>query len=298
MFSSYKVFIYNGLGTSGESASDLKQLLENDSLSIGHPDVTFSDYNFNSSGLNAYKTTFVIPGGSTTIIGSVLKNKFQGFNESIGAHYDYIGICAGGFAGVTDAELFIPSHKIRPDYQYEDPMYFASTRDANANISLSTDYKAIGPFYPTAKISEIKANKLFVPHAVELNLMGTVHPLTALYVSGPAFTTSSSQTMNYVIADYQLDHPVTFKFNKNKTEHYTKLHSIVCSQRTEQHGMRLFSGVHLEASVENSKLLKVFDQEGPKHARLEADEYEKLIKTQPESHATAETILRKAFQKK
>ena len=296
MTASTKVFIYNGLGASALSADDLQALLTSNTIFSSRPDIKLCDFNFNAAGLS--KPLFVVPGGSTSIIGNQLKPKLATIEETLGKHYHYLGICAGAFIGTHNADLFITSHKQDTNgNQHQPPSFFMTTQEVSAELNLLSDFKAIGSFYPNDSYLR-QPPKKYMSYRVNVNLSESGEKLAQLYVAGPGFVALNKEGTNQhteVVASYAERDSYTFPYENSKVS-VKQFPAIIRQLPTEKQGGVFLSGTHIESCVKNSAMLGFFKQASTDNAALNDADYRALEAEQDKSRMVVEQWLKGTFR--
>jgi glutamine amidotransferase-like uncharacterized protein len=293
MAMSSKVFIYNAQGASASSAEDLKELFTSENIFVNRPDVQLSDFNFNPSGLNT--PTFVVPGGSTTQIGTRVKPQISKIRSTLGDNFNYVGVCAGAFIGTRPADLFFTTHKYSfQNGGLEEPVFFLTTEDNKVNLDFITDYKAVGSFYPHDGHKH-STPKTYMPYRVNLSLTENNSKLSQLYVAGPGFIPVNDNGQSSVVATYTDCESYMFPYEKESTK-VNHFPAIISSKPSEDKGGVFLSGTHIEACVPNSRFLTFFKTAEKHNSALKAEEYDAFVLEQAETRATVESLLSKTLK--
>ncbi len=287
MAMSNKVFIYNGEGTNPESVNDLKELFSSDNIFSTHPDISLCNFKFNPIGLST--PTFVVPGGSTTVIGRFVKPELSRFREIFEEDYNFVGVCAGAFIATENADLFI-THKIDNSSTLLPPSYLFSTPALQANINIIDDYQAVGSFYPNDSYLHDQP-KCNMPYRVSL-LTEKKQTFSQLYLAGPGFFSSrQTNSQSEVVATYINRDPYVFNYPSEKKE-FKQLSAMIRSKPTDsRRGGRFLSGTHIESCVPYSKLLNLFKSDSEKTKALKKNDYEILINERQDTQNFVESLL-------
>jgi glutamine amidotransferase-like uncharacterized protein len=291
MASSTKVFVYHSHGASPQSAGDLKELLLTSSnIFAQRPDVQLSDFNFNVTGLTI--PTFVVPGGSTNAMASVVQPFINDRRNILGDkfNFNYVGVCAGAYIGAESADLFHTPHKRNRLLERYEPPIFLDVPNNNS-LGLIPDYKAIGAFYPNDS-HERSFPKDITAYRVELSLDEKKEKLAQLYVGGPGFAPLENSTSDgtKVIARYADNNSYTFEYTKTEKKTIEHLPAMV-----RRKGVFL-SATHIEACVPNGEFLKFFKSSGETHNGLHKRDYDAFISEQDETRQTVESLLRQTLK--
>lgn len=284
MRSSNKVFIHNSQGSSNESAEDLKAFFLNSrAIFETKPDVIEIKTPFNMDGLKC--PTFVMPGGSALVMRSSVKSLFKTVRSSqVGENFNYVGICAGAFLAIETTDIFTGS----PHFTHF---------GAFPGMGLVDDFKAVGAFCPTQEVNP--STKTYVPYSVSISYSCTRRPSKQLYVNGPGFFAVKTDGKNEseIAARYEDRDSYTFYYNQKKVS-VSDLPAMVMRKHSDKRGGVFLSGTHFEASVEDSKLLKAFEQPSEKVAGLAQDDYKQLedLVERENTRIAVEVLLRRTLK--
>jgi glutamine amidotransferase-like uncharacterized protein len=224
-------------------------------------------------------------------MGTPLKKIFDTkVRPAMGENFDYLGVCAGGFAGTSDGEIF----NLSTNGVYHTPTSYKSLRKEEANCGMISDYRALGPFHPTYGYESRGPNQ-YVPYIIKLKLKNSTVELPQLYINGPGFAANGLSPTTKVVANYSIG--ATFKYEHGEVEH-PRLAAMISAPAEQNHGARFLAGTHIEACVPNSKMLSLFWHETP---RSEALSYAEVKAFRDEREATYDKtveILRDTFRRR
>jgi glutamine amidotransferase-like uncharacterized protein len=304
-----KIFIYNGANTGENSCLDAKQLFECEDIFDKRPDVVFNDLKGNFNGLNSIQDnpTLVIPGGSACLMGMDMLGDGQNakIQELVSQGFHVVGICAGAYLAPTNSDFF------KTDYVF-DPEYTASTAIENFSFNICATYSALGPFYPNKDYddypnkSELKLKNLR-PFNVTLSLNETSQKISQLFVEGCGF---ESQTIPD-IGDKKQPYEVVatyadcenYSFSYPSAEQKKTIHNFAAMIRKKagshpNEGGVFLSGTHIEACVENSKLLTYFySGNARRKLNLTDNQYKGLLEGQSAAKETIIPLLKSTFKR-
>lgn len=285
------VLIYNGAGSNKKSVDDLQALFSQNIFP--RADVRLSDFQHSYSDID--NPTFVVPGGSTLEMANFFSRThfWLGVNAYI-EKYKYVGICAGGFLGPRDAELYNVTQAHQDETGLQAPTYSSSLPNPTfKTASITNNYKAIGPFYPTGECE--KEVTSFFPYCVSLSFVNSsllgkreepIKEITQLYLQGPGFIAlnEAEKKETEVIAYYKTARNIAFfKADEGKKE-YADLPAIVRGHSA--HGAWFLAGTHIETCVKNSEMLAELHKVDPeKHALLQCTQNREVIE-----HLLRETL--------
>lgn len=276
---STKVLIYNGAFTSAESCSDLKKLFTEQDI-VSRPDVIESDFRVIDGLTKANNPVFVVPGGNFTYMGiEGLQPALKRIDATLAPFYNYVGICAGGYTATSATEIF----SVTPEDEL--PQYLCSTAPSDSvNAGLVPEFISTGPFL-----------KKSAPHCVKLSFKNLEEKETPyLYMEGPGFVPSGTGETGSceVIATY--NHYPRFFYPGSPPKEHKELAAMVRRKRTQQRGGIFLSGPHIEATVRDSQLLRLFKPESKeaKEETLPAESYKQLEESREKSLATVTALLR------
>lgn len=295
MSGSRKVFIYNSAGAAQPSVDDLNTLLTtSETIFPSRPDVVMRDFAFRFDGLS--NPVFVVPGGSTSAIGTKSKAEIERIKHHFKDDFSYIGVCAGAYLGAANADLFYTTHKLEQiGMGFEKAPYFYSTQDIEVAFNIIEDYQAFGAFYPD--LSHLGTpGKVGMPYRVSVSLSETQKELSQLYLAGPALVSHKPpevKSSTEIVATYVGYRNYTL-FRKDKSD--KPLAAIVRTSPEEKIGGKLLAATHIETCVENSALLKLFKSSTPANAALAKEEYELLVKEQQDTRKCIESLLKDTLQ--
>jgi glutamine amidotransferase-like uncharacterized protein len=270
---SRKVFIYNGTGASSKSADDLEKFLrENDDIFAEKPDIALCDYTFNPEGLSC--PTFVVPGGSTAIIGKFVRQFFDdSANQCLGGNYNYIGVCAGSMVGANSAEVFLAMLEFdKYALVRQAPSRYFGKYHRKSHCAGLVKADSIGSFYPLPQVRN--SMKVLTPYRVTLNL-DNQQQSSQLFVGSPGFDPNSIPADVDVVATYADRESYPFYF-KDEVKIFKTLPAILRQKPSQGKGGRVLSGTHFEACVNDSKMLRFFKAPGKDSAELSQADIEKL----------------------
>jgi glutamine amidotransferase-like uncharacterized protein len=335
-----KIFIYQTKSASEESVADLVQLLPQVPALRNKEAAIVGDFTaLNLDGLNPADSLIVIPGGFAMFMLYEAK-KPSVFTELAIQKYNFLGICAGGFLGTNQGVVLKREHSplgydvvFQPENAYcssQPPFTFrmqevmSNTTELGMNNPYIDDYDVVGPFRPNDedyrqyKIDDLSA-KLIKPYAVQLTAYGK--SLSQLFIHGCGFTQNhkaDSATHSAVLANYNF----SVKFIPEKSRAVRTLFqrepalshfniaprpitldappAIIANFANEKRGNVLLTGVHIEASVANSKLLGFFSPEKKQATAfaLESESYAHLVAQQVDNLAHAVQVLDDTFKHK
>ncbi|WED41966.1 BPL-N domain-containing protein [Legionella cardiaca] len=283
-----KVFIYNDIGTGPNSTSDIKELFTSKDIFSSTPDVLEKNFDFNMDGLS--NPVFVVPGGSTTLIGHRLKPQMDKIKIQFKDRYGYVGVCAGAYLGVSDAELFHLHYE--PMKENPKASFLCSTNTIKIALDMINDYGAFGAFYPNEK-HRFETTKELIPYRVSISSTKTNREFSQLYVAGPAFYPIDDKPRAQVMAYYKNSNQYTLFSNSHSN--FNSLPAIICRAPTEKSGGKFLAATHIETCIKNSKLLRFFKQEGLKHNSLQEGEIEILESEQELARGEIELMLKEAL---
>jgi len=294
MADSRKVFIYNAEGTGPLSTADLNELFTTgENIFTNQPDVSLRNFDFNVDGLE--NPVFVVPGGSTSLIGKKLKPQIDKIKSSLGENFSYVGVCAGAFLGTTDAQLYYTTHELDSIYRtYQPAVFVGSTKTMEMALGMIDGHEAIGAFYPND--SQLGATpKTLMPYHVTLSLTKDNKQLSQLYVAGPGFISCKKDEEKHsseIVATY-VDHRNYTVYGKQKVD---QLAAIIRTSPQEKKGGRFLSATHIETCVEKSKLLNLFKSDGKNNASLNKNEHDLLTKEQKNLKSQVESLLHESLK--
>jgi glutamine amidotransferase-like uncharacterized protein len=298
MSSSTHVFVYNGQGVSKECTDDLKVFFEQShAVFKERPTVLTFNSVFNTDGLTC--PTLAVPGGATTAEGMVVKPILAAVRKTHGANFNYVGVCAGGFLGTDEADMFYASPvEDRQCVLRRGPSLtgaFMRTAFTGVNLSLIDDYKAIGAFYP---LDEIVVEKGEVPYCVSISLSGTQKKLKQLYCSGPGFFAAPNKHgLTEVVATYTDRNDYPFYYDDGKCVTLNSLSAVISKKPDDTHGGVYLSGVHFEAAVPDSKFFTLCKNgEKGKFVALSPDNCNALDESKPETIKFVEDSLSRVLK--
>jgi glutamine amidotransferase-like uncharacterized protein len=298
MSESRKVFIFNGEGTGPNSTADLNELFSTSGKIFPvRPDVSATHFNFNMDGLS--DPVFVVPGGSTSVIGRNLRPAMDKIKNNFGKKFSYVGICAGAYLGTADAELFYTTHKLDKEKQQFEPAFFIwSTAQAKAAFNLIDDYKAYGAFYPDNS-HLYSLPKDLMPYQVTISLTENNLDLHQFYQSGCLFLPAENHQAptSEIAAVYANAHQYRF-FSKKNLPLPAKPPAIIRQLPTENTGGTFLAGPHIETTcVDNSRLLNLFKESSPKNAALPSTQYNLLVNEKNKAKPYIESLLQETLRK-
>lgn len=298
MSSSTHVFVYNGQGVSTECADDLKVFFE-ESRGIFKEKPTVLNFNavFNCDGLTC--PTIAVPGGATTAEGVRVKPIINSIRKAHAQNFNYVGVCAGGFLGTNEADMFFASPIYDADcvLRKGPSLTGATMRTAftGVNLSFIDDYKAIGAFYPH---DEIKIANGEIPYCVSISLAGTQAVQKQLYCSGPGFfAVKNKPRLTEVVATFTDRKKYPFYYEDGRCVELDDLSAVVSKKPDDTHGGVYLSGVHFEAAVPGSKFFAICKNGVPKQlAALSATEADELVKGAPDTLKVVEDSLSRVLK--
>ena len=250
------IFIYDHHGVGPNSRDDLKEFFTNYPI-YREANVQLSDFNCNFDGLSAAQITFVLPGGSTYTMGKYLKfhqNKMQTLIEA-GSHGLFI--CAGAYLAVAEAEIFCDHYIKQPgDHDFSPLRFWMNTAEQNLNLNFLPEYKAWGSFIPNETYLAYPQDKLssrtLKPYLTSLCFSHHRFYSRELFIAGCGFESLTQEAE--VVATYTDKDQYSFFSPGKKAKIMANMPAIV-----RKPGL-LASGVHIEACVENSKLLSLMSE--------------------------------------
>lgn len=312
-----KIFIYNGFGTGENSCNDTKQLFECEHLFDKKADVIFSHLSENFTGLNPIcdNPTIVIPGGSASFMGADMFAGGQNakIQDLVSQGFHYVGICAGSYLATNNSDFFSTRYQYDPiAHTFSDPKYEMSTRIENFSFNICSSYSALGPFYPNDDFndyqnkSELRSKELR-PYHVTLSLNETSQNISQLFVEGCGFENQiipdiGDKKQPYdVVASYANRENYSFTYpatgQKKTITHFAAMIRKRAGLQPNEGGVFL-SGTHIEACVENSKLLTFFySSNARRKANLTDNQYKSLLESQSSDKESVMPLLKSTFKR-
>ncbi|EKD55273.1 MAG: hypothetical protein ACD_60C00019G0003 [uncultured bacterium] len=295
MTTSRKVFIYQGAGVGPLSTADLNSLFTTSKdIFPSRPDVTLRNFDFNMDDLT--DPVFVVPGGSTSLIGNKLKSQMDKVKIHFKENFSYVGICAGAFLGAPDADLFVTTHRLSKENskKFEPAKPFSSTKKLGIALNMIDDYQAFGAFYPDDSHLNAPPKEL-MPYRVTLSFVQSKRELSQLYIAGPAFIPSEEKQSSEIVATY-VNHKNYTLYSNGKYQPNKPLTAIVRKQFEKKQGGIFLAATHIETCVPDSKLLTLFNQNSIKNAALDKEDYDLLIKEQKDTRTQIECLLQESLK--
>lgn len=249
-----KVLIYRSDCTADASRTDLSNLFKHYGL-FSQVDVGNFDVATNLDQLNPVTTTIVIPGGSACSMGKELQEKVPTLKSLFTNGSNGVFICAGAYIACENMRICTPIGV---------PGTIESAEDL-FSIGL-TSFTAIGPFLSSQEPIYKENVRRYIPKCTSLNLY-TTNSLPFLskqiYIEGCGLTApmngakkSLFNSSNFdVVADYPTS-SYSFIDEDQKLIEFKKLAAIVRKKPLGGYGGFFVSGVHIEAFVQESVLLK------------------------------------------
>lgn len=276
------VFVYNGEGAGLNSSYDLKELFIRYGI-YESSDVSFTDFNSNFEGLSPSKMTIVLPGGSAINMGNALlpnKTKIQDF---FAQGCKGLFVCSGAYLATDNADMFLDNYTRNTMQDTFNPLkygrstfgYYMDPR-IDLNLNIIHDYKALGPFIPNDSYCQIGTSQkleasIRKSYCTNLLLEQDQRPLKQMYMAGCGFESVESTTTTpcEVVATYNDQNRYSFFYpSSNELKTIIKMPAII-----RKPGI-LLAGPHIETCVEDSRLLKLFQDGGDKILpAINADEY-------------------------
>jgi glutamine amidotransferase-like uncharacterized protein len=220
-------------------------------------------------------------------------------------NFNYVGVCAGGFLGANQADLFITSHFLNKADKLEAPIFHDtySNNEDPPTFNLVPDYKAVGSFYPNDNYQLCPTYSTYIPYRVNLSLTENGRDFSQLYVGGPLFSPIKNTGQSSIVATYIERKSYVFPYvsyvfppgEKYKMittyKTITNPAAIIAKPSSENTGAVLLSGTHIETCVRNSQLLTFFKTCGMHHAALKDQEYDAFVSEQEETRSCVESLL-------
>jgi glutamine amidotransferase-like uncharacterized protein len=290
MSSSHKIFIYYDKN-SAQSIDDLNELLSTAEIFPTKSDVRVS--------------TFVIPGGNSTMMGDEIAAQMKTIKALFGERFNFLGVCAGGLLGAETADIYklnyrqivyglydLPSY----NYSYKERLYLGD-QNFDFNLRLEKDYKAVGPFYPNTSFLDTQTQQ-YMPYCVNVSIGNTDKKLAQLYVAGPAFVPQDYEKQDsttQVLAKYNAYTSIILSKNGTLERHPRDSAAIIATRATETRGGCMLTGTHIEACVKDSKMLKGFETKETYSPGLFKRDLETLRNQREETQAEVVKMMKATF---
>ncbi|STX29461.1 Uncharacterized conserved protein [Legionella beliardensis] len=239
-----KILIAQSEGDFEPSRSDLKTLFEEYNQALfTNPDVAYFTKDTNLDGLDPKHTTIVIPGGQAMMMSLNLPVKNEVLEKLFTTGSNGVFICAGGYLAAREMRV---GNKNNGLVTLSPPIL-------DFSLGILSNFTAIGPFYPTDIYDK---DTKYSAHSVQIK--SSIYTLNArqIYWEGCGFvpnklSNSLVEKEFEVVATY--GDKDTYFFNNH--ENYDNLAAIVRKKPSGASGGFFASGIHIEAGVQNSKLL-------------------------------------------
>lgn len=300
-----KLFIYKSENTAEQSVEDIKELFTRYDI-LTNPDITFSTFDENFSGLNAKDNpTLIIPGGRSINIGMQLvkERKLPTIKKLVDTGFNYLGICAGAYLAPYKSDIFKADYKLGFYGDFEDMPHMTSTTSFGCNLDLVREYSGWGPFYPNDTYVDYESSEPWrdtnfsKPYCTQLTFDGNTQ-IPQLYLDGCGFTANAEKSNNNVesLARYADRKAYTF-FNSASYTTTDNLSAIIRRKRDTQKGGIFLSGTHIESCVPDSKMLVFFNspENNKKAALLSETNYKTLLDSQPLARDKLIPLIKETF---
>ncbi len=251
------IFIYNQSGVGPNSRDDLKELFTQYPI-YADSNVQLSDFNGSFDGLTPQQITLVLPGGTVPSMSAALRPHQERIKSLFAAGSHGLFICAGAYLAVGEANVYYDDYTKQSDRNTFAPMRFwVNTSEQQMSLNIMPEYRAFGSFIPNDSYLDHPAKNLksgtLKPYLTNLFFSNKQRCSRELFIAGCGFERPREQTDT--VATYT--DKDQYSFFSPRTDHTKIIHNMAAIVKKPS---MIASGVHIEACVENSKLLKLMTE--------------------------------------